>query len=163
MTRVPHHLRVEHLDEPLGIGVRVPRLSWQLPPLASRQDAFHLQAAGWDSGWVESPESVLVAYVGPALRSRDRIAWRVQVRSDLGTSEWSDWAHWEMGLLTPDDWVARWIMPVESDEAKPPGERPAYLLRTNFEVERRRHDRAGLRDGSRALRAVRERRTRRRQ
>ena len=136
MTRAPHHLRVEHLDEPLGIDVRVPRLSWQLPPLATRQHAYRLQAGGWDSGWVESPESVLVAYAGPALHSRDRIAWRVQVRSDLGTSEWSDWAHWEMGLLAPDDWVAGWISPVEPDESQPPGERPAYLLRTNFEVER---------------------------
>ena len=37
------------------------------------------------------------------------------MRTDLGPSEWSDWSWWETGLLSPDDWTARWIEPVEEE------------------------------------------------
>jgi alpha-L-rhamnosidase len=43
-----HGLRVEHLDEPLGIHCRAPRLSWRLPDGAARQVAYRLSA---DNGW----------------------------------------------------------------------------------------------------------------
>jgi len=31
VTTAPHGLRVEHLDDALGIRVTAPRLSWRLP------------------------------------------------------------------------------------------------------------------------------------
>ena len=132
MNRAPHHLRVEHLDSALGIDVVAPRLSWKLPAPAVRQEAYRLQVRGWDSGWVASAASVLVPYEGPALGSRERIDWRVQVKTDLGTSPWSDAGWWEMGLLVAEDWSAQWIEPAEGDERASAGQRPAYLLRTTF-------------------------------
>ena len=51
-----------------GIGVAVPRLSWWLPLGADRQLAYRIRADnGWDSGRIESSESVLVDYAGPPL------------------------------------------------------------------------------------------------
>ena len=50
-------LRVEHLDHPLGMDTRSPRLSWRLPPGSSTQVAYRLRADnGWDSGRVASPD-----------------------------------------------------------------------------------------------------------
>ena len=43
----PHALRVEHLgDDPLGVGERRSRLSWQLPDRCGGQQAFYGTALG---------------------------------------------------------------------------------------------------------------------
>ena len=134
MVPAPRRLRVEHLEEALGIDVVAPRLSWQLAAPATRQEAYRLEVGTWSSGWVESDECVLVPYDGPAVGSRTRLEWRVQVRTDAGVSAWSAWSWWETGLLRTDDWTARWISPVEVDPLPPAGERPASVLRTRFTV-----------------------------
>src|SRR4051812_2158590 len=132
MMQPPHALRVEQLDSPLGIDVAAPRLSWKLPVPTARQEAYRLRVGGWDSGWVQSSTSVLVPYEGPGFGSRERVEWRVQVETELGTSPWSDAGWWETGLLSADDWSARWIEPAEGEDRAPAGQRPAYVLRTTF-------------------------------
>jgi len=124
----PTRLRVEHVEEPLGITVPAPRLSWRLPKDVRAQVAYRIRAGEWDSGRVESDRSVLVPYSGPPLRSGQRVDWTVKVWTDAGESDWADAAWWEMGLLAPEDWVARWIEPVD-DVERMPGPRPAWLLR----------------------------------
>lgn len=124
----PTGLRVEHVDDPLGITVRTPRLSWRLPKDTRHQVAYRIRAGDWDSGRVESDQSVLVPYGGPPLRSGQRVTWSVQVWTDAGESDWADPSWWEMGLLAPDDWQARWIEPVEHVE-RLPGPHPAWLFR----------------------------------
>jgi alpha-L-rhamnosidase len=129
----PTRLLVEHLTNPLGTSVRAPRLSWWLPEGATVQHAFRLTTDGWDSGRVASPQHHLVPFGGPAAGSRERVEWRVKVWTDLGESEWSEPSWWEVGLLDPADWTARWITPVEP--VRPPaGERPGYELRAELDV-----------------------------
>ena len=83
MTEAPSGLRVEHLDEALGIRTQQPRLSWRLPDGARAQSAYRLTTdGGWDSGWVESDQHLLVTYAGPPPASSERVEWRVQVRTD---------------------------------------------------------------------------------
>ena len=89
---------------------------------------------GRTSGRVESDASVLVAWPGPALGSRQLATWRVRVWSDLGESDWSAPTTVEAGLVDPDDWVADWIEPDER-ERPPAGRRPAYVLRRTFDVD----------------------------
>ena len=120
----PTHLRCEYLDNPRSIDVLAPRLSWRLSDArrGARQSAYQLLVASsqevlatgqgdlWDSGRVESAQSVHVPYQGVPLISRQRVYW--QVRSwdaDGQPSPWSDPACWEMGLLQRDDWLAQWI------------------------------------------------------
>jgi len=133
----PWDLRVEHLDEAFGIDTTVPRLSWKLPPLASRQVAYKVNAGEWDSGRVDTDVSILVPYGGPPLQSRQRVEWRVKVWTAEGESAWSARASWEMGLLSSDDWSARWIE--SRDQARErPGVRHADLFRTTFDVSQTR-------------------------
>ena len=136
MTAAPHGLRVEHLDEALGIRVTAPRLSWRLPDGAREQRAYRITADnGWDSGWVDGGGSLLVPYEGPPLASAQPVEWRVRVRTDLGESPESAPAWFETGLLWEEDWRASWVEPgAMPDGAK--GERPAALLRFEFDVER---------------------------
>jgi alpha-L-rhamnosidase len=131
MSTRPTRLRVEHLDDPVGITCRSPRLSWWLPDGTEAQTAYQLRTDRWTSERVESPDSVLVPYGGPGLSSRERTGWQVKVWTDEGESDWSEQACWEMGLLEPDDWSARWITPVE-DRPEEPGRRPAHLFRYEF-------------------------------
>ena len=121
---VPFHLRCEFLENPLGIDKSSPQLSWQI----GGQDRDWQQAAYqvfvatsesllrdgkadvWDSGRVPSGQSVGIFYGGPQLQSERRYFWKVRVWDSHGqASDSSESAWWEMGLLAPNDWKARWI------------------------------------------------------
>ena len=71
----------------------------------------------------QSADSVLVEYARAPLRSGERVTWQVKVWTDAGESDWSDPDVFELGLLDPGDWSARWIAPVEPE--LPPAGEPA--------------------------------------
>lgn len=134
-----HSLTVgEGFMNPLGFHDPTPTFSWKLPAGARKQTAYRLEATTssgtWDSGWVESDQSTFVRYGGRPLASRERVEWRVRFRDENGVdSGWSDPAHLEMGLLSADDWKARWIRP--SQESDPDRESVA-TLRRSFPLEK---------------------------
>lgn len=117
------NLRCELLNDPLGIDVERPRLTWEIQ--SSRrsvwQTAYQVIASSslkklkkneadiWNSGKVLSGKSVQVLYKGIALKSGQNVFWKVRVWTNKGNSHWSDVAHWSMGLLQPGDWKAAWI------------------------------------------------------
>lgn len=120
----PDHLRCEYLVDPLGIDVDKPRLSWQLlsEQQGQKQTAYRLLVASsrenldkeigdlWDTDKVKSDESFQVAYKGDHLQSHMQCFWKVMVwDKDEQSTEWSEPAFWSMGLLSPDDWKAKWI------------------------------------------------------
>ncbi|RPI26916.1 MAG: alpha-L-rhamnosidase [Acidobacteria bacterium] len=148
-------LRTEYKENPLGIDARKPRLSWQLESddRGIVQAAYQIRVARsetglqnntdmiWDSGRVNSDESIHRTYDGPAVQSGQRHYWQVRVWDAGGEdSGWSQPAFWEMGLLEPSDWKANWIVPDLPDDVSTPG--PAPMLRAGFklkgEVERAR-------------------------
>src|SRR4029078_12007544 len=89
----PAHLQCEGMQEPLGIDIVHPRLSWQLQDSrrGARQTADEVLVSStaesltqghgdiWDSGRVESDESVNVPYGGPAVESRRRYYWQGRI------------------------------------------------------------------------------------
>ena len=122
----PDHLQCEGMQDPLGIDIAHPRLSWQLQDSGrgARQGAYEIRVGSspeglaqgradvWDSGRVESDQSVNVPYRGPAVESRRRYYWQVRVWGVQGqASSYSEAGWWEMGLLSPGDWKAKWITP----------------------------------------------------
>jgi alpha-L-rhamnosidase len=123
-SAAPVHLRCEYLENPLGIDAVVPHLSWQSDSTERnwRQAAYEVLVASndeslqagkadiWDSGRVDSAESVEIVYHGPALESRKRYSWKVRVWDAAGqVSQSAEGAWWEMGLLHAPDWKAKWI------------------------------------------------------
>lgn len=130
----PTELRIEHLDDALGITYPTPRLSWRLPAGAYVQTAYQVELDGVALPGTLSARSVLVPWAGAPLRSRQRAICRVKVWTDTGESDWSAPTMVEAGLLDPTDWRASWIEPVE-DERPPDGERPAYVLRHEFDLD----------------------------
>jgi alpha-L-rhamnosidase len=136
VSAAPHSLRVEHLDDPLGIRTTLPRLSWRLPEGARAQHAYRITTDnGWDSGRVDSDRTLLVPYAGPPLASSQRVEWQVTVETDLGESPVSAPAGFETGLLWTEDWQASWVEPGQMPEGAA-GDRPAAMLRFEFDVDR---------------------------
>lgn len=143
------NLRCEYLQNPLGVDSVRPRLSWTLASetRGARQTAYQILVSTsqsrlqtnegdlWDSGRVESDQSLNIAYAGNELTSARRCWWKVRVWDEAGTaSEWSEPAFWEMGLLKAGDWhPGCWIRaPDALDPSVEPD--PAPLLRTTFDV-----------------------------
>lgn len=120
----PIDLRCEYRVNPIDIETAHPRLGWTLESRerGAKQKAYRVLVASspeklaadsgdlWDSGRVESDASVHVPYDGAALSSGMRCFWKACMwdakGKDLG---WSKPASWEMGLLQPSDWKAKWI------------------------------------------------------
>ena len=110
------------LVDPLALGDLPPRFSWRLtdPAKGARQIAWRVTVARsvedlsagrdllWDSGRVSSGQCLDIAYGGPALPSRSRAVWQVEVWTGKGPLK-SAPAVWETGLATPGDWQAEWL------------------------------------------------------
>jgi len=139
-------LSCEHKMNPIGIGSSQPRLSWKLSGTGRNimQSAYSIRVATdprfgskqttWQTGKVESEESVLQSYAGNALQSAKRYYWQVKVWDNNGNeSAWSKPAYWETGFLQTADWKAQWIEPVQSEERHMPG----LLVRKEFAVAKK--------------------------
>jgi alpha-L-rhamnosidase len=120
----PVHLQVDNLDRALGIDDATPRLSWQLEDAApgARQMAYRLLVATrpellvdgkadvWDSGKVQSGQSLNVKYAGPLVKASTRYLWRVEVWGANGEKYPASAAGWwETGLLKQSAWRGEWI------------------------------------------------------
>lgn len=115
-------LRVCHLENPLGIDEEVPVFSWQMESdkRGSRQEAYRIivalgkeafkqQEYVWDSGKIETENSVGIPYGGEALKAKSRYYWQVEVWDEQGDSYKSAEDAWfEMGLMG-EDMGACWI------------------------------------------------------
>jgi Glycogen debranching enzyme len=144
-------LRCEYLVNPFAIDNKKPLLSWQLKSdkRGKTQSAYRILAASdmslldekkadlWDSGIINSSQSVSVKYEGRAVDSRQKVYWKVKVwdEKDVAT-KWSDVEFWSMGLLNPADWTARWIGHIEDQYPDSTLTFPAPFFRKEFVAEK---------------------------
>jgi len=118
------NLQCEMLNNPEGIDVTQPRLSWQIKSDANdvKQTAYQILVAStlenlnsdkgdlWDSGKVASDASVNVVYNGKKLGDRQNAFWKVTVFTNKGEIKSIENAHFSIGILTYADWKStRWI------------------------------------------------------
>lgn len=108
-------LMVEHQTAPLGLDVTRPCFGWVLDGDGQnvRQAAYALtvEAEGrpvWNTGRVDSGESVSVRYEGAPLASKAVYQVRLTVWDNRGERAQAE-TSFETGLLEPGDFAARWI------------------------------------------------------
>jgi alpha-L-rhamnosidase len=94
-------MQCEWLADPVGIDARAPRFSWRYDAVAGtrrglRQTKYQILAASaprflepgkadrWDSGVVESDETLSIVWGGKALPSGERVFWTVRVWDEAG-------------------------------------------------------------------------------
>ena len=105
---------------PIGFYDSIPTFSWQLHTIAKKQTAYEISVASkpellensdiWNSGKIISDQSVDVKYQGVPLGSRQKRYWKVRCWDEKSeVSQWSEIATIEMGLLSNNDWKAKWI------------------------------------------------------
>lgn len=127
----PYDLQCEYLQNPLGMDVSQPRLSWKVGTTSLtrglKQTAYQILVSSsqalldnnrgdlWDSGTIQSSESVNITYNGTPLSAGQTCYWKVRFLNEHGAwSAWSTPATWRMGLFA-GDWSARWIGSAEME------------------------------------------------
>lgn len=114
------NLTCNYDKDPIALDDLHPRLSWQIN---SEQRGFiqrgyqilvssSVNNTGdvWDSGKNVTDKSRYILYNGKTLLTGRVYYWRVRVwGQNAKPSVWSDMAKWQMGLLYPSDWAAKWI------------------------------------------------------
>ena len=137
--KAPDHLTVERLADPVGIESRSPRFGWWLGKGFVRQKSYRILVASspekleagegdlWDSGDVQSDDSVDIVYAGRPLGDSVRAWWKVQVSewqgSGMAVSPWSRPSRFTTGTR---DWRAKWIGGTDSS---PDAGAPAFRKR----------------------------------
>ncbi|MBC5786468.1 family 78 glycoside hydrolase catalytic domain [Clostridium facile] len=116
-------LQVSSLNQPLGID-KTPTFSWQLGSneYGKGQSAYRIIVASteenakahkgdvWDSEQIQSEDNYDVLYAGPALASKTKYYWAVEVwDEDKNSIGWSDVSTFETGILNQDEWKGEWI------------------------------------------------------
>lgn len=123
-------LKTENVINPQGIDKVQPRLSfileskerlqkqtaYQILVSSSKQKIDLKEGDFWNTGKIESDQSIQIPYEGSRLSSSQKCYWCVRVwdREDKPTP-WSETAFWTMGLLNEEDWQAKWVRMEENE------------------------------------------------
>jgi len=117
-------LTCEFMKNPMGIEYTQPLLGWQLVSdvRGTMQSAYQVivsqdiksiqdgKGTAWDSGKIASSKTDNIAYNGKDLTPKTRYYWAVRSYDQSGkASDWSEPAFFEMGMMSPENWSAKWI------------------------------------------------------
>lgn len=136
-------LKTEYLSNPLGVDDANPEFSWVLNSenRGAIQTAYQIivsknkkvaekgRGEKWDTGKVNSGQSVNVSYEGKPLESGMKYYWRARVWDNDGeASPWSDVHTFQTGILNEKEWTAKWISHPDTAVSAP-------ILRKEFNIE----------------------------
>lgn len=122
-------LQVSSRNHPIGLDEQ-PVFSWKMVSDIpdTIQTAYRVRVGSWDTGRVESGDSLFVPYAGPALQPRTAYRVQVEVWDNHGQTACAE-TGFETGLQGPDGFAAQWIAdPFE-------GEHPLPVFETEFAID----------------------------
>lgn len=114
-------LKCENLISPIAIDNTSPHFSWKMfsDENAASITAYQIIVASepgklneksadlWNSGKINSSESIGIKYGGKPLDSRSSGYWKVRVWDQSGkVTKWSETAYFGVGMLRDSDWAA---------------------------------------------------------
>lgn len=113
----------EGFKNPIGFYDATPNFSWKLPlhENVKSQSAYQVVVASdpklllenpdlWDSGKQQGDQSTYIPYMGKPIISRQKVFWTIKYWDQNNLeSDWSNINRFELGLLTNNDWKAKWI------------------------------------------------------
>jgi alpha-L-rhamnosidase len=140
---------VDYKSNPLGTDQPVPRLSWIIhsDQMNTMQEAYEIRVAMdpvdlnrgrrllWETGKVESSQSIHIPYQGPPLTSFQRYYWQVRIWDNHNKrSAWSDPGFWETAIMKDAAWEAEWITPTWEEDSTI--SMPSPYLRKEFLLQK---------------------------
>ncbi len=149
------NLRCEYKENPIGVDILKPRLSWILnsDERGVKQTAYQIIVASslkklnnkkadlWNSKKINSDKSIQIFYEGKALESNQKYYWKVKVWDQNGKEFISEPAFWTTGLLNDSDWKAKWIgldKAVGDDDPNTPHRKlTSRMVRKEFAVDKK--------------------------
>ncbi|MFV0266131.1 MAG: hypothetical protein ACK5HT_03240, partial [Draconibacterium sp.] len=113
-------LTCEYERQPPGIDTPNPRFSWKIESgergvyqasyriIVGKNEKEVLRETGdlWDSGEIQSGNSVNITYEGKPLQSNQNYYWRVCIQTKNGEEIWSEPAFFHTALFNASDWKA---------------------------------------------------------
>lgn len=128
-------LRIEYRKNPIGLDEKAPRFSWKIESNDKdvMQSAYEIKVFNnenlvWDSGKVNSDESILIEYKGIELEKST--CYKVYIKIwDNKNNEAQIEGSFETGLLSGNNFSAKWI--TDTLEEKDPC--PVYVKEFNLE------------------------------
>lgn len=110
-----YDFRTEHLVNPRGMSVRNPRFSWKISSeeknvVQTKYEltVFNEEDVVWDSGLVESSQSILVPYSGEPLEEERHYRVRVFAEDNHGNRAGTE-GFFDTGIWVPESFSARMI------------------------------------------------------
>ena len=121
------HPNVEQQVRQQALATAQPRFSWnyespenevvqqdyRIIVASTFEDAQNNHGDLWDSGVIPSNQMLYITYAGKELKSRDKAYWKVittvTAQGGKKTKVESEVQSFEISLLSPDDWQAKWI------------------------------------------------------
>ena len=113
-----YDLRIEYRTNPEGLAVKQPRFSWKIASEEKNvvQTSWHLTVVCegntvWDSGSVDSSQSVLIPYAGKDLDEEEKYEVTLQIEDNYGnqaqasasfTTGIFDVKHFQAKMITHD-------------------------------------------------------------
>lgn len=141
----------EYHDFPIGIQTRTPRLSWRIEDygslgvqqnyriIVSDNADYILDGRGncWDSGKLNSNQSLCIEYKGDELKSRVKYFWKVFIWCE-GTKKTieSDVSIFETAIFSNEEWRAKWIQHPAPEYGMSPLFRKEFILEEMTEEAR---------------------------
>lgn len=115
------NITCERVHTPLAVTNPHPRFCWEIESDEKNvlQSAYriivkdHTDTVVWDSGKVESRETVDISYAGEPLVSSGRYVYQITVWDNHGNEAISRAERFETALFDSADWKAHWIEPAE--------------------------------------------------
>ncbi len=155
---------VEMQDGSMPLATAEPRFSWQYEAEVNNvvQTDYRIIVASteenakkgigdlWDTKTIDTNQMLYIPYGGSPLKSRDRCWWKVYATVTYGKhnrkkSLESDVQHFEISLLSPDDWKAHWIgRDYTDDQLEGHTAIAARYLRMDFPLDKTFIERARL-------------------
>ncbi len=143
-------LLCENRINPTGLDNKSPHFTWKLISEKRNvtQAAYEIRLVSgsasmltkrgnvqWNSGKIQSQQSVHVNYGGTPLESNTKYFWQVRAWDNNNkASSWSQPAFFQIAFLNKDDWKAKWIEPgYEEDSVL----RPSPVFRKQFSSDKK--------------------------
>lgn len=118
-----YDMTVEYSENPISVDNTSPRFGWKLETNArgEYQSAYRIIVGNseidvrndtgdfWDTGKIDSSESIDIIYSGKALLSGQKYFWKVKSWDSNGKLSDSQTESFSMGLLKSGDWKGNWI------------------------------------------------------